>query len=356
MHRILVAIILISVAAEAGRGEVIREYMDCRTGFGAFGKGGCRGEALRIDSAATAPVDSCCGGDMLFSVRLRSLHARPGRGYSMAVAGSGGDTLRLHVVPSPCEDPLRDEESTTLRLTASDSLIARAELKRRDFDSRDGWNILRLERQGRDLSVSAGRENSRVAIHMAGGASFFPEKAVSVGIEPDAGNSLELQCALISAVRTPRRWLDSGVELRALDSIASSAPGPCGRWSLLDYDFDDRYMRCSGDLQLLVVPLAAIPAAGRVFPGVSPARSLALIYLSGASGDSDVWQPGMLKGMLTPAVAGGVWRLRWFDSEGEEIDGGAASSLPTAVCDADAGIMTLSFPSRYSTFRLVRNR
>ncbi len=333
-------------------------YTDGQSGFSFFGAGSRdNSSVLRIDSVVEGIVS---GGDadVTFTVRIRNAKKHPKGGYSIYLAGNRADTMRVSVTPCEASDPLRDEERTLLRLTIGDEVIASAYLPRSRFDDRDGFNTLGIGRKGNMLEVSAGRMESACVIQTADAEGRFRGEVTSAGIEAGRDNAVEVECARVVSYPSARRRLSTGLSVSEIASSVHNGEGePCGFWTLLDFDVDDRYMRCGGDYRLAIVRWGDLADKAAEFTSRYgyPSEAFAILYLEGAGVDRHRWEAGMLKGVMLPTPLKSAWRLVWFDSKGETIDPERYASMSTATIDESGRILQLAFPERYSSLRFIRS-
>lgn len=110
-----------------------------------------------------------------------------------------------------------------------------------------------------------------------------------------------------------------------------------GVWRYLDRENDERFGRPGGLYTLAVTPDAA--------------GELDIVYLDGASVNADQWQPGMIKGKLSPTRFRGNYNMTWYDSMFGQIQ-----SECYAQVDDQGEILTLSFPLLKSQMRFMRCR
>ena len=112
---------------------------------------------------------------------------------------------------------------------------------------------------------------------------------------------------------------------------ASSDPMEC-RWRILDRSLDEDLLRQGGDYMLATVK--------------SETSGYDLIYLSGARVNPDDWQPGMLKGRISPSDIAGVWNVEWIDANGASLH-----NEIKAQRDSN-GTLSIQFPCQNSLIRL----
>lgn len=355
---ILWLVALLAFVPASLRGESVWLYNDETTGYGLLDScATVEGRPLLIDKAVTGHVPYG-DRDLSIALRLRTPNKRQGPGYALFLTGESGDTIRLTIRKNSSDDPLRDIEGSLLSLALNDKVLKEVMLPRRTFDNADGFNTLRVQRSAGILTVRAGKKETTEVIRQPLSNGVFGGKISSFGIAPLDGSSIELSRIQLTVYPTLEDRLATNLDKELLSVLTlDSFEGPEGFWSLLDYDLDDKYLRTGGDYKLAVVDCAAIRD---YLPGEmnssSPEATYAVIYLSGAVTDKDKWTEGMIKGFFVPTGLSSAWRLVWFDSEGNPVDAALSTNLSTATLDSSGNLLTLSFPGRYSTIRLFRNR
>ena len=73
-----------------------------------------------------------------------------------------------------------------------------------------------------------------------------------------------------------------------------------------------------------------------------------LIYIDGAQVKKSMWEPGMLKGHITPTLFTGNYDLMWIDATMEPIDNDCYATIENGI------ILTLNFPVYKSQVRLSK--
>lgn len=356
LRRLSAAVLLVLAVATAWslNREVI--YNDAQSGFSLL-DAPTEGKVMVVTDTARGSVN-CGDADLSFTLRLRNAGKRRPFRYSVYMVASTGDTLRLSVESFHGDDPLRDEEMSKLTLYVNRLKIKETSLPRKRFDNGTLFNTLRLERKGGNLIVDAGRGDADVAIWIAGGAEYFPDDIHSIGVVAESGNRVEIERMQLVLTPSAESRLSSGLTAESIRQLVSDNPqSPCGLWTLLDFDLDDRYMRSGGDYRLAILPWEELPrdAAARLQTFGYPTTSFAVIYLDGATVDASRWKPGMLKGVMLPTALSTAWRIVWFDSEGETIDSPDMPGMSTGSLDASGNILQIAFPERYSSVRFLRS-
>ena len=104
-------------------------------------------------------------------------------------------------------------------------------------------------------------------------------------------------------------------------------------WTYFDRDTDPLRSRLGGRYELASV--------------ADPDGTVRLIYLGGATADTDRWRPGRVKAELRPTLIPGVYDLTWYAADGTPL------SLDTGATLEDH-LLTLQFPDRRATIRFRR--
>ncbi len=122
--------------------------------------------------------------------------------------------------------------------------------------------------------------------------------------------------------------------LASLDEYLAQSADPIeGYWRYLDRDMQDEWLRLGGRYTLAIV---------RSDNGYD------LIYIDGAQVKKSMWEPGMLKGHITPTLFTGNYDLMWIDATMEPIDNDCYATIENGI------ILTLNFPVYKSQVRLSK--
>ena len=81
---------------------------------------------------------------------------------------------------------------------------------------------------------------------------------------------------------------------------------------------------------------------------MTPANGYDLIYIDGAQVKKSLWQPGMIKGHITPTIFSGNYDLSWIDATMEPIGDDAYATIENGV------LLTLVFPEYKSQVRFAK--
>lgn len=332
--------------------EVI--YNDSSTGFSLFGEPAAKGQPLII----TDLLEGCIEGgdrDVTWAIRLRDTNKGSKGAYRLYITNEEGDTLSLSVESIHVHEFMTDKEDTHLVLKLGDEVVGETVLPRKKFDNAEGFNTIRIERIGRDIAVYGGKSDPQSLFRLSGSDNPFNGPIVSIGLIPRKGSGLEIEKTQLTLEPSIKFRLETQLDEEDLKNLTEEKSGtPTGLWSMLDFDFDDRYLKNGGDYNLAIIPCDSIGKETRI--GVDwPTGSYAIIYLSGASMNNREWELGMVKGFLIPTALTSAWRVIWYDSEGQPLNDLQGSSMATASLDESGKILQLSFPERYSSLRLFRN-
>lgn len=213
-------------------------------------------------------------------------------------------------------------------ITEEDCIVSRSEITQ-GVDMHSGYNTLAIKPLGNGLAgIWIGGEEYRTA-----GSINIPAGITSVIV---GGNStLRLASVNLKTARPPQHspailWTEEAIDNR----LHQSDDPREGIYEFLDSDIDTDLCRAGGSYRLA--------ALGNGHGGYD------LIYLGGAVENSRMWEPGMLKGKLSPTVFLNHFNLEWIDaSMCDEIDAGAWAELNGTILD-------LRFPSERGAMRFSR--
>ena len=134
--------------------------------------------------------------------------------------------------------------------------------------------------------------------------------------------------------------LKDATPMRAVVDIPAVLPTDrrCARWTYFDRTNNPDKARPGGEYVLLTLPDPDCDGA------------YLLVYVSGATTLPELWQPGTVKGRLTPTVFQNHYNLTWTTADPTVI----LSRDCQASFNDDLTILTLSFPLEEATLRLSR--
>lgn len=193
-------------------------------------------------------------------------------------------------------------------------------------------NFIRLEIYDEGIYISTGKESltDRVTLPFSG---YYDKAKLTAGVD---GQFIRMISAYVpDGIFEPSGYADIDEISSAL--LNENRNGPCGIWSLLDYEVEISQSQIGGNYQL-----AVLPADG--------GSSFQIIYISGAKTLSDRWLPGTIKGTLTPTRFAGSFDLQWIDSEGNLLSEGCNARME------GSDILSLDFPLQKSRIRFSKIR
>ena len=193
-------------------------------------------------------------------------------------------------------------------------------------------------------AVKLFQTDKRLIFFAPGGINIFddlmtPPQALmpSSTIKVYAKSEKQLVKALNNLVAYPSRH---SVDLGAFEDVLNNPDptSPIGEWNYLDrVTPKDHHVVIGGQYSLAVIPHDETPG------------SYLLIYIGGADENRSFWEPGDIKGVLTPTAFENHYDLEWYD----------AHRLPAVFGECSAtfegqNLLTLDFPLLGSQIRFQR--
>lgn len=325
-----------------------RLHFNTASGYSRFSHGSPDGIIFRSISTTDVPdtllLDKACHGFRL-TFRLSDLNSHPygkyeytnaegelhkahAPGWSL-IAGSGEENIRFNFRRIQKEESLSSRDAMLVTVVASGKDTVGSKVIDKGMNMFDGVNAYRLTLDDGVMTLACGdREYGQVI-------SFnSPIADISyLGFRPGDGGYIRV---------TDINFISDGNELPALaeelteteikDILSKSPGGLAGYWMEYDRSFDESTLRMGGNYLLAVIP---------------EGEGYEIRYLSGAKKNPGMWNPGMLKGRLTPTPFGGVYEVEWIDAAGLPLSNNVRAQ-------SDGEILTVSFPYHSSTLRLRR--
>lgn len=224
---------------------------------------------------------------------------------------------------------------SVISLTADgeDSALSVNEIKKGIGNHPGEYNSILVETYGDKTLVYAGQRELMFVTEFQSGHILSPGKC---GLTVKDGR-LTVADFITSTIPDRRHPLKTDMtaidaEKTALDAMATDSP--CGVWSYLDGENDERYGRQGGRYRLAIMP--------------DGNNGFIAVYLSGAEINRDSWEEGMIKARMTPTVFKGHYDVTWFDSEMNPILHDVSATI-----EQDA-LLTFSFPVYRTKIRLSR--
>lgn len=301
------------------------------------------------------------GGDCELQFRVRNLRSTPGKRYSYTA--SDGKERKTSLPPWGIALRGNDGEDLLFRIeateTAGDMISSEAALKVTLLV--DGENV--QERIFTDASNNIGKKVKRNASgpDPTGSLNFFKVKVESgtmklygglhapallmeyalpsgfitdsVGFTLHPGASLSLSDIKLSTIEVlpdanELTWNDAETLKNHLDFSKDPMEG---YWQVIDRSLEETLLKMGGDYR---------------FALVKNRDGYLLLYLSGATVNSDEWIPGMTKATFTPSGIKGIWDVTWYDAMHSPL-----SNEIRAQRDEN-GTLTIQFPYHSSQLRL----
>lgn len=189
-----------------------------------------------------------------------------------------------------------------------------------------GENTIVCECDGSDMKFFIGNDELNFA-----GTTVSAGKLT--GVELCASGKVSFPFIVVETERVPdlgTTWTSETLK----ELFGNSRDAMEGFWEYVDRDNDTDYARLGGEYRLALVS--------------DNKGGYDIIYVSGARVNALSWQPGMLKGRLTPTTFTGRYGLEWYDSMLEPVESEVYATVDNGT------LMTFHFPLYKSKFRFVR--
>ncbi|MCM1028261.1 MAG: hypothetical protein NC342_05155 [Pseudoflavonifractor sp.] len=264
------------------------------------------------------------------SVEPRRLKQGPSPAFIDLMAGEWTLRIRHH---SDIADNIDDGHRLSLSLYCNDVLIEEA--LSNDITDRHSFASYAMEWDSDSLYVSAGTGNlSRLMVVKASPCEgLCAIRAVG---------QARIAMLLTEQRDTLLQERLAGLNPDEISAIIASTPrdtgNPTGLYTYLDREADPAFVRLGGRYRLAIVP--------------DPMESsrLLILYMEGAEVSPTLWQPGMIKGHLSPTPFKGQYDLQWVDAHGKEIP---SLTDAYAIFDPATRVITLRFPTLEASIRLA---
>lgn len=227
-------------------------------------------------------------------------------------------------------DDVRDPmgpQSLGVTVMRNDTVLARNGM-RDHVDWYTGWNSWRLTRSGNRWTLHGGeREYNPVAEWEL---NMIPTE-LRFGTDP--AGMLELDWMKLTCADRKLEDVSYTPNLDDLNSyLMRSTDQMEGIWQMFDRALDENNLRPGGDYRLAVI--------------ANNEEGYDMVYLDGAEKNIKSWQPGMVKGVMTPTPFRNVFNIKWRDADGNPIQ----SEVKAEFQDPD--MLSVQMPYLHSSFRL----
>lgn len=241
--------------------------------------------------------------------------------------------------------------SVTVRLNESESITLHLSDKKVNHDLSDPFYLLEITSNGKVSSSyifdRIGIPNNFAAIKLINGELFLGNRTLHkiCDLKSDISKltiTAKGDATLCRTILFLPPWRPEIIQLTNPECEGPESPEMHGDstmvtkysnlWDLLDEDLDLSYSMLGGNYTLA---------------SLETGDTIKLIYLSGARIYSDLWKPGMIKGIATKTERGGAYDLYWIDAEFDD-------SVSRAYLTIDGNIMTMTFPYDNATIQFKR--
>lgn len=307
------------------------QYWNSGRGFGSLT--GSRVLLADGKRPVTIPLDN---REFTLEFRARNLNNQAGRRYDgvihpswslIAVNPADNDSV---CVTFKTIDDVRDPmgpQSLGVTVTCNDTVLARNGM-RDHVDWYTGWNSWRLSRSGDRWTLHGGeREYNPVAEWEL---STVPSE---LRFRTDPVGMLELDWMKLTCADRRPEDVTYAPDIDDLDSYLMRSTDPLeGIWQMFDRALDENNLRPGGDYRLAVI--------------ANDEGGYDMVYLDGAEKNVNSWQPGMVKGVMTPTRFRNVFNVKWHDADGNPIQ----TEVKAEFQDPD--MLSVQMPYLNSSFRL----
>ncbi|MCM1005611.1 MAG: hypothetical protein NC402_04865 [Prevotella sp.] len=334
MSRLFLTFALLACSFESICAEYI--YMG---GSHTFEKMGTDNTILHLSHTESAmlPVHIPAYHTAAFSIITDSPLQKSARGgISILLTTNETDTVRLTITAASSADKIYSDDtlSITLNRNAYNDEPAVASVPKQLHETDTGFSLC-LDEKGY-TKLYAGH-NCEALLWASPEPLCVPAELQSVGVAAPENTELTVKRAMFVSAPIQGGNGMQAFTTQEVEQALNAADDPySGYWTLLDYSLDNNVLRTGGDYMLALIP--------------DMSDGYDIVYSEGAGVNPAAWQPGTLKGHLTPTRLAGVYRIQWIDAE--QIPLPEIGTLQFSGID----LCTVSFPYLSSTFRLHRLR
>ena len=251
-------------------------------------------------------------------------------GWGVWLTDVSGDTLRITF--NTIDDTRSSFDSPRLQISRKSIRSADKEspkLYDSGFDFFTGENSFIIRRFGDCLILRGGNRENKELLRMEFG------NIMGAGIMVAPGGRIQLDNIVMSGGALLSREVAYTDVIQLMERLSRSQDPMEGLWEEFDREMEENKMRPGGRYRLA---LAERPGGYDI------------VYLSGALKNPEAWEEGLLKGRLEKTSFRNVFRVEWFDVEGNPVAGETVAQFETP------DLLTISFPYQDSRLRLRRVR
>lgn len=248
------------------------------------------------------------------------------------VKGSENDSLIVRVKTNEVIGALSSETVVTISAYNSSEPLNKIEINVNDgidcFNGNNNW-VLSVKD---DAARLAGGNRSmkqlltipvKIGMITEFGFTAYPGACLTISDITFIDNSID---NLMSS-----RWSDPDY---LADYLATSKDPMEGYWVIFDRNLEESLLQLGGDYRLALVK--------------DDGDNYALIYLSGARINENIWKPGMIKASLIPEPFPGIFNVVWYDAQGFPL----GKDIKAQTGEGET--LTIQFPYQSSSLRLRR--
>lgn len=249
--------------------------------------------------------------------------------WSFWLADENSDTIFLTVSSEEIPDQISSAPAMCVKAHGNGEELSTPAILKEGVDCFSGVNIWNVRATSRQINIYAGNHGMRPVLSIPcdrikmTGFGFAVSPAANIRITDISLTDETLQSLIPHPI-----WKDTDTLCRYLD--ASTDPVE-GYWIVFDRNLEESLLVPGGDYRLAIV---------------KDSGCYLILYLSGARTNSQSWQPGMIKGILTPDPFPATYSLIWNDAEGLPLTKDIKAQI------VEESIIEIQFPYHSSSMRL----
>lgn len=252
--------------------------------------------------------------------------------WSFWVCTTDADTLSFTIKSEDIPDPI--SSTPALRITArrsgSGDIIASQVIKE-GVDCHSGANSWNITVSPLSINISAGNHTLQPVLTMPNAGCRF------TGFGFTASPAAHVLISDITITdKTPdarRQATEYGDAEKLKERLENPQDSLEGYWAVFDRTLEETLLQMGGEYRLAII---------------KDGDRYLILYLSGAKTNASAWEPGMIKGILTPDPFPDTYSVTWYDSEGNPLTKDIKAQL------GEGTTLLIQFPYHSSTLRLRR--
>lgn len=251
--------------------------------------------------------------------------------WSFWIADTNADTISFTVYTEEIPDPISSSAAILIKANSNEGSISQSATLTDGIDCFSGVNIWKATADGRQIHISAGNHGLKPVMTIPcesfrlSGFGFSASPAAHIRI-----SDISLSDESTQALHPHPEWKHSE---RIREHLDESNDPLEGYWTIYDRSLEETLLTLGGDYRLAII---------------KEGDRYLIIYLSGARTNAGVWQPGMIKGILTPDPFPATYSVTWFDAEGKPL----YKDIKAQTGEGET--LLIQFPYQSSALRLRR--